>query len=148
MSRPIMHSLVTALGHVPGFDLLDEDMLLRIVGASVNLFWAAGSFVFRKDSPGDALYVVLAGEVRVTGGGMEKTIEPGDYFGEMSLLRHSTHTKDVEAVKDSELLVLPADSFRRLLAASPDLMTLIQKRLRQREHEFDRVETEAPRKVM
>jgi CRP-like cAMP-binding protein len=100
--------------------------------------------VFRKDTPGDALYVLLSGEVRVTGEGMETTIQPGDYFGEMSLLRNSTHTKDVRALKDSELLVLPAESFRRLLAASPDLMTLIQKRLRQREQEFDRIPTDAP----
>jgi CRP-like cAMP-binding protein len=137
MGRPVTHSLVKALRGVPGFDLLDDRHLLWMVGASVNLAWPAGSFVFRKGQPGEALYVVLSGEVRifdsVDGAEIEiARIRPGDFFGEMSLLLDTTHTKNVQAVQDSELLVLMKDSFRRLLDSKPDLAALVQKRLEER----------------
>jgi CRP/FNR family transcriptional regulator, cyclic AMP receptor protein len=137
VGRPISHSLVKALRGVPGFDLLEDYDLLRIVGASVNLFWPAGTGVFEKDSPGEALYIVLSGEVRIYDvvDGQEVEIArtgPGDFFGEMSLLLETTHTKNVQAVEDSELLVLMKDSFRKLLDSRPDLAAAVQKRLEQR----------------
>jgi CRP/FNR family transcriptional regulator, cyclic AMP receptor protein len=150
MGRPITHSLVKALQKVPGFDLLSDRDLLRIVGASVNLAWPAGSMVFEKDSPGEALYIVLSGEVRIFDqiNGSEIEIArtgPGDFFGEMSLLLDTTHTKNVEAVQDSELLVLMKDSFRRLMEMNDDLAAAVQKRLEERRAETQaKVETDRP----
>ena len=143
MTRPITHSLVKALRHVPGFDVLSDRDLLRIVGASVNLAWPAGSMVFEKDSPGEALYIVLSGKVRiydqVNGNELEiARIGPGDFFGEMSLISDTTHTKNVQAVEDSELLVLMKDSFRRLLEMNEDLAAAVHERLEKR-----RAQTEA-----
>jgi CRP/FNR family cyclic AMP-dependent transcriptional regulator len=143
MGRPITHSLVKALQKVPGFDLLSDRDLLRIVGASVNLAWPEGSMVFEKGSPGEALYIVLSGRVRIfdstNGSEVEiARIGPGDFFGEMSLLLETTHTKNVQAVEDSELLVLMKDSFRRLLEMRSDLEAVVHKRLVER-----RAETEA-----
>lgn len=150
MGRPVTHSLVKALQKVPGFDLLSDRDLLRIVGASVNLAWPAGSMVFEKDSPGEALYIVLSGEVRIFDqiDGSEIEIArtgPGDFFGEMSLLLDTTHTKNVEAVEDSELLVLMKDSFRRLMEMQDDLAAAVQRRLEERRAETQaKVETDRP----
>lgn len=137
MERPITHTLVKALGNVPGLDLLDDHSLLKIVGASVNLAYPEGSLVFEKGTPGEALYVVLSGQVRIfdADGGQEVEIartRPGDYFGEMSLLLTATHTKSVQAVEDSELLVLDKDSFRRLLDSYPEVADRVHKRLEER----------------
>jgi CRP-like cAMP-binding protein len=142
MTRPVTHSLVKALRGVPGFDLIDDRHLLWIVGASTNLAWPAGSFVFQKGNPGEALYIVLSGEVRiydvVDGYEIEiARIRPGDFFGEMSLLLETTHTKNVQAVEDSELLVLMKDSFRRLFDAKPELAALVYKRLEERRAEAE-----------
>jgi CRP-like cAMP-binding protein len=134
---------------VPGFDVLDDRTLLRIVGASVNLVYPTGALVFEKGTPGEALYVVLSGEVRIfdvlDGHEVEvATTRPGDYFGEMSLLLTSTHTKNVRAVEDSELLVLDKDSFRRLLDGYPEVAEIVHKRLEDRVPEAERslVETD------
>jgi CRP-like cAMP-binding protein len=140
VERPITHSLVKALRNVPGFDLLDDRSLLRIVGASVNLAYPAGRLVFEKGAPGEALYVVLSGQVRIfdTDGGTEVEVartRPGDYFGEMSLLLTSIHTKSVQAVEDSELLVLDKDSFRRLLDLYPEVAERVHERLEEREEQ-------------
>lgn len=137
VGRPITHSLVKALRRIPGFDLLGGQELLCIVGASVNLRWARGSHVFVKGAPGEALYVVLEGRVRIydeiDGREVEiATTGPGDYFGEMSLLSDTTHTKSVVAVEDSELLVLLKESFRELLDGSEELAEQIQKTLESR----------------
>lgn len=140
MGRPITHSLVKALRTVPGFDVLSDRDLLRIVGASVNLSWPAGSMVFEKESPGEALYIVLAGKVRIFDqiDGREVEIArtgPGDFFGEMSLLLDTMHTKNVQAVEDSELLVLMKDSFNRLLEMHDDLAAIVHERLEERRAE-------------
>jgi CRP-like cAMP-binding protein len=147
MTRPITHSLIKALRNVPGFDVLDDRTLLRIVGASVNLAWPAGSLVFEKGNPGEALYIVLSGQVRIFDVVDGKEVEiartrPGDYFGEMSLLLTSAHTKSVQAVEDSELLVLMKDSFRRLLDSYPEMAEIVHRRLRDRLPERHVEETE------
>lgn len=146
MSRPVTHSLVKALKRVPGFDALDGQDLLCIVGASVNLRWSEGSRVFAKDAPGEALYVVLEGKVKifddVDGGEVEiATTGPGDYFGEMSLLSDTTHTKNAVAVEDSELLVLMKEPFRELLDSNDELagafQTTVEERRLDAESKYD-----------
>jgi CRP-like cAMP-binding protein len=123
--RPLNHSLVRALRRVPDFSTLDDRLLLKVVGASANLFWPAGTVVFEKGSPSEALYIVLSGRISIkedgAGNGDLARIGPGDYFGELSLLRNSRHTKSAEALEDCELLVLPKRSFLALMDADADL---------------------------
>ena len=137
MSARVRHSLVSALAAVPDFAALDDHTLLRIVGASANLVWSAGSVVFEKDSPSDALYIILSGRVRIsdTAGGEEvevATLEHGDFFGELSLLLHTTHSKTATALEHTELMVLPKESFQELLAANPDLAGPFRRKLESR----------------
>ncbi len=130
------HSLVKALRSVPDFSGLDDHTLLQIAGGSMNLFWSAGSTIFEAGMPSEALYVVLAGEVRIVdpaGGDVEVSrVGPGASFGELSLLLATTHSKRAEAVEDTELLVLPRDSFEEVLAGSPDLAEQFRRRIEQR----------------
>ena len=125
LQRPVRHSLVKALRRVPDFSSLEDALLLKIVGASANLFWRAGSLVFEADTPSEALYIVLSGRVEIVNGGPDEPaigeIAPGDYFGELSLLANARHPKTGKAVEDSEILVLPKRSFEALLAADEDL---------------------------
>jgi CRP-like cAMP-binding protein len=133
----VTHSLVKALRSVPAFAALDDGTLLKIVGASSNLFWAAGSEVFEKGSPSEALYIVLTGEVQVfdTVDGAEvdvARIEPGESFGELSLMLQAKHSKTARAAEDSELMVIPRDSFTEVLASSPELDAVFRRRLEER----------------
>jgi CRP-like cAMP-binding protein len=138
----ITHSLIKALKRVPGFDTLPESYLVEIAGASLNLVWPAGSYVFKKGTPADALYIVLEGGVRIFDEVDGNEIEiartgPGEYFGEISLLMESTHTKNVQACDDTELLVLSKESFGRLLASNPNLDTQIRERSETRRTEAE-----------
>lgn len=125
MEQKIRHSLVQTLRAIPDFSTLHDRTLLKIVGESMNLFWSAGSRIFTPGSPGDALYVVLGGEVAICdeSDGDREIAHPGagDFFGELSLLLNATHSKRAEAVTDCEILVLPKQAFKSLLETNPDL---------------------------
>jgi CRP/FNR family transcriptional regulator, cyclic AMP receptor protein len=129
---PLRHSLVKALRRVPDFSALDDSILLKVVGASANLFWPAGSTVFETGSPSEALYIVLTGRVRITDAPQAPDdiaqIGQGDYFGELSLLRNSQHTKTAQAIEDSEIMVLPKRSFEALLRTDADLEEQVRAR--------------------
>jgi CRP-like cAMP-binding protein len=131
----VSHSLVKALRAVPGFSTLDETTLLSIVGASSNLFWRAGSAIFRQGDPGDSLYVVLSGQVRIFDesdrGTDEERLIPGGYFGERSLVLDMTRAKCAEAVEDTEMLVLPKPAFEAVMEAHPGVADHVRERLEQ-----------------
>jgi CRP-like cAMP-binding protein len=132
MAEPVTHSLVKALRTVPEFESLDDRALLRIVGASVNLFWPAGSTIFEKGAPSEGVYIVLSGRVRVfdpDAPDAATDLKPGESFGELSLLLNRTHSKTAKAKKDAELMVVPGSSFRELLDASPDLDALFRRKI-------------------
>jgi CRP-like cAMP-binding protein len=123
VEAPINHSLVNALRAVPSLGSLDDRTLLAIVGESSNLAWSAGSKVFEKDSPGDGLYIVLSGGVRVAAadGAEIAVLAPGAYFGEFSLLLGTDHQHDVVAVEDTELMVVPKECFDAIVSDNPEL---------------------------
>jgi CRP/FNR family transcriptional regulator len=134
MSRPVSHSLVKALRAVPEFRLVDDDTLLALVGASVNLFWPGGSLVFDSGDAAEGLYVVLSGQVRIFSrtDGREQdvvVVDPGGFFGEHSLLLDTIHSKSAAAVEPSELMVVPREAFEELLASHPDLADELRSRL-------------------
>jgi CBS domain-containing protein len=119
---------------VPGFDALDDRALLGVVGDSANLFWREGSVVFEQGSPGDGLYVVLSGAVRILGdnGAEVNVLRGGDFFGEFSLVLDTDHMNDVVAAEDTELMVVPKESFERLIASSSDLGDRVRQKLEER----------------
>jgi CRP-like cAMP-binding protein len=122
----ISHSLVQTLRAIPDFSALDDETLLLVVGESMNLFWKAGSAIFKPGDPGTALYVVLSGEVAIHDGdhpglGDVARIETGDFFGEMSLLLNTTHRRTATVMSDCEILVLPKDAFTTVLENNPAL---------------------------
>jgi CRP-like cAMP-binding protein len=128
---------VKALKSVPDFAALDERALLQVVGASMNLAFSAGSKVFVQGTPGEALCVVLSGEVRIYGteGGREVEVArlgPGESFGELSLMLRTTHSKSAEALEDTELLVIPRESFEEVLATNEELAEKFRRRLEER----------------
>jgi hypothetical protein len=84
------------------------------------------SEIVKQGQPGDAMYLVLEGELRVRMmiGGKESilvTLGPGEFFGEISLFDHGPRSADVVANTDSVLLKISAKKFERLLGQAPDL---------------------------
>jgi hypothetical protein len=85
-----------------------------------------GADVVKQGDPGDAMYLLFEGELRVRMmiNGREtvlSTLRPGDSFGEVSLFDHGPRTADVLANQDSVLLRISSASFQRLLQDAPNL---------------------------
>ena len=117
-----MHSLVRALHGVPGFEVLDERILLALIGDSANLYWPQGSIVFERGGSSDGLYVVISGRVHVLAedGSLLAELGPGDFFGEISLLFGRGHRHDVRVDSAAELMVVPKERFDELVESQPD----------------------------
>ena len=82
--------------------------------------------IVKQGSPGDAMYLVLEGEVRVRMmiAGKETilvTLPAGEFFGEISLFDQGARSADVIANQDSVLLKISASAFQRLLQHVPDI---------------------------
>jgi len=86
------------------------------------------SVVVKEGDPGDAMFFVLEGELRVRLliAGKESqiaTLLTGDFFGEFCLFDHGPRSADVVANSTSQLLVLSASAFYRLVEEAPELAT-------------------------
>jgi cyclic nucleotide-binding protein len=82
--------------------------------------------IVKQGSPGDAMYLVLEGEVRVRlmVAGKESilvTLAAGEFFGEIALFDHGPRSADVVANQDGLLLKISASAFQRLVSEAPDL---------------------------
>lgn len=86
------------------------------------------SIVFNQGDVGDAMYLVLSGELRarVLVADMESllaTFSAGDFFGDMALFDNGPRSADVVANVDSTLLKISAANFYRLVREAPALAT-------------------------
>lgn len=88
---------------------------------------ARGESLFLKGSAPDALFGVVHGALRVSvvaAGGREAVIamlEPGHWFGEVSLLVGRERVYDTCAVEPTEMAVVDAEDFHRLIAERPEV---------------------------
>ena len=78
----------------------------------------AGTRVVCEGEPGDAWYVLYAGECAIDRQGRDlATLAPGDFFGELSVLDGAPRSASVSARTPAVLLRFPARAFEELLAA-------------------------------
>ena len=86
------------------------------------------SVVFQQGDIGDAMYLVLNGELRArTRAAMVEsvlaTFGVGEFFGDMSLFDNGPRSADIVANVDSSLLKISAVNFYRLIREAPALAT-------------------------
>jgi CRP-like cAMP-binding protein len=95
---------------VPLFAGLSRRHLKQIAEHADEVAFAEGEAIVEVDQPGDSIFVILEGEVKVVRG--NRTIArmgPGEFFGEISLLDGGPRTATVVA----ETPVLTARVFKR-----------------------------------
>jgi CRP-like cAMP-binding protein len=105
---------------------MDGAALARLAGALEEKVYADGQAVFAEGDPGDGMYFIAQGCVRIEkraqgGGAARKTLavlEAGDYFGEMALLDQQPRSASAVAVGDSHILRLAKVAFDQVQASS------------------------------
>lgn len=97
---------------VPLLALLPESTLERLARALVPVTASAGEVVIREGDHGDRFYVIESGEVEVTKDGRHvASLGPGDFVGEIALLREVPRTATVTATAATVLQSLDRDHF-------------------------------------
>src|SRR5437870_5963372 len=109
----------------PLFRQLSSDALEKISGLMVKESYNASDTIFLAGERGDALYVVNAGKVRVwvrDSDGNDVTLselEPGNFFGEMSVLDGGKRSANATATVETTLHCLRREEFEGFLAEHP-----------------------------
>jgi CRP-like cAMP-binding protein len=117
------------------FRALPGEELAQIAEIAEEQPIAFGDQVFSEGEPGDALYLVVEGTVKVHQGGKQLAqLGPRDVFGEMAVLDSEPRSATVTAVKDSVLLKIARDDFRDILQERPEIgmgvIKVLSRRLR------------------
>lgn len=117
------HRLVeSTLGRVPLFSRLSPIERARIAALLQPQQYPRGAAIIREGEPGDALYLIEAGQVVVEQNSQTIAhMDEGDFFGEMSLLSAQPHNANIYALTPVDVLALPAEEFSRLLHEQPTL---------------------------
>ena len=111
-SAPAPAEPVELLRRIPIFAPLPPPQLERLARALVEVRVDPGSVVFAAGDHGDRFYVIAEGRAAVdVAGEPVRTLEPGDFFGEIALLRDVPRTATVRALTGLRLLALDRDTF-------------------------------------
>jgi voltage-gated potassium channel len=114
------------VARVPLFARLDAAAIADLVAILRARTVPPGTTVIRKGERGDAMYLIASGRVEVESPGGKVVLEEGDFFGEIALLSREPRSATVTAVRPTDLLVLDADDFLRLVDRLPDIGAKVQ----------------------
>ena len=118
---------IDILKAVPLFGTLDDAQLDRVAGLSAEVRYARDQIILQQDEPGDALYILIEGRVKVVLYGEDgrevilSTLRDGDFFGEMALIDGGPRSASVVAVEESRLVRIRREPFLGLLREHPEL---------------------------
>ena len=131
---------VDVLATVPLLSQIEREELERLAELTREKQYPKGSVILFEDDPGDSLYIVRQGRVKVVLIGEDGrevilgVLGVGEHFGELSLIDEQPRSAHVIAMEDSMLLVLRRDDFRRRVDAQPRiawaLLVELSRRLR------------------
>jgi CRP-like cAMP-binding protein len=129
------------------FRALTPKMLERVANHATRRTVARGITLFRKGDPGNALILVVSGQVKISvlsADGREavlNVIHPGEVLGEIALLDGRPRTADAIALTDCELMTIDRREFTPFLRDNPDVaLKLIEVLCERLRHTSEQVE--------
>jgi CRP-like cAMP-binding protein len=143
------------LRRVPLFAQVEPSKLKLLAFASDRVKYAAGQALFHQGDPGDAAYVVLAGDADVlidTPAGEQKVaaVEPNSIVGEIAILCDVSRTATVRAATPIEALRIRKEHFVQLLSENPgmalEIMRVLADRLSRTTGELTQARSELARR--
>lgn len=136
---------VNLLKGVSIFSQMSDSGLARLAELVVSKDYPKDSLVFGAEEPGDAMFIIASGRVKVVlygESGKEITLSffhQGDFFGEMSLLDDMPRSANVVTTDPSTLLVLSREAFKRHLEETPSTAMAVLAELSRRLRKADEI---------
>jgi CRP-like cAMP-binding protein len=126
ISRAEIDKLALFRGH-PVFGQLAPDQLQRLCSYAKTRRVARGTTIFKKGDPGDCLFAIVAGTIKIdvpSGDGHDAVfnlVQEGEILGEIALLDGEPRTADATAMTDCVLIVIDRRDFVPFVTAQPEI---------------------------
>ena len=126
---------------------IGPDIFPQIVSHIETITYGADQIIFAEDEPGDCLYLIAKGSVKISKrgrGGQQETLTyllENDYFGEMALVDTGKRSAQAATVGDTVLGRVTRATWKLLLDLAPqqvmgNFMRSVTQRLRQNNQHF------------
>jgi voltage-gated potassium channel len=127
-----------AVAGVPLFAGLDAPRIASITRLLKPQSVPRNYTIVRRGDPADAMFFILKGAVEVELIPQPVKLGPGQFFGEIALVKDVTRIATVTAIQDTHLLALDVGDFRRLMLQMPDLKARIEAVAEERLHSLEK----------
>ncbi|HEY1011814.1 MAG TPA: Crp/Fnr family transcriptional regulator [Herpetosiphonaceae bacterium] len=137
-TRPV--SRLELLKGSPMFSSLSDEQLALLADRLMPARFRRNEIIFLKHDPGDALYVICSGRIKISvpnPDGKDLIINiygPGEVFGEMSLFDGLARSAAATALEQVEALRLSREAFEEVLASvhglALSIIRMLSRRLR------------------
>ena len=115
---------------VPLFAQCSKAELQEIAAIADEIDIAEGKELTREGSPGREFFVIIEGTASVAQDGDQiNNLGPGDFFGEVALVKDTPRTATVTATSPVRALVITRQNFKRLIEQQPDIERTVLKAL-------------------
>jgi GNAT superfamily N-acetyltransferase len=131
-SRAAVPRMIRAIGEMPLFREMTMEQAERLASVCRVEKIEAGKEIFHASGPADRLYLLLEGEVAISGGTPAApigTVHRGETFGEISMLARTPHSATATAATPVEAAILPHQDLMQLIRRRPDIGVIIYRNL-------------------
>lgn len=112
-----------ALQKAPLFSGLAADVLVPLANVSEPQRLEPADILFEEGDLGDALYVIVSGELRIERGGrLVASLGPGECVGEMAALDREARSATAVALSSCHLVRIDGNDLMDTLADHPELV--------------------------
>lgn len=134
--RALGQAAARALASTPLFSGLSQEALESFVSELQLVHLASGEVLFHEGEPGDALYVIVEGEVLVEAEGPPRVemarLGAGAFIGEVALMTDQPRSATVAAIEDAELLRVDRATLKHVLAEHGEVLAAVLRFVRDR----------------
>jgi CRP-like cAMP-binding protein len=128
-----LQDLFKRLSQTDFFCRLPAEEIAALVPAIDSRQYSAGTLIIREGDPGDSLFIVESGSIRITAGVDDvATLGAGEVLGEMALVTGAPRSATATAATDCRVWIVLKEDFDRAIATSPHLADAVGKLTLQR----------------
>jgi len=115
----------------PLFSDLKKEELVRLLPKIQVRHFSPGAFACRQGDPGDSLFVISRGKVRVFREDAERNrvflnnLQEGDFFGEFAFFSRSPRSASVEALEETEILEISKGDLEEIIREFPGVSRVL-----------------------
>ena len=110
-----------------------DEQLLELTAHSFVVSLSRGELLFEEGTASANFYIVRSGRIRIARRSSEGTelglavVEGGGTIGDLSVMDGLARSATAESIDEAEVIAVPADRIRALLASSPEaLMSVVE----------------------